>query len=380
MTSAEDSLSEYVSPLTKYNQDIENGTLIPDESQKQAVLELETLFQTVLSRHREQSPGIFTRLIKPLFNGNHANQDPLRGLYLWGPVGRGKSYLVDTFYDCLPFPNKTRIHFHSFMRAIHADMKKYPQEQSPLTLVAKQWSETIKVLCLDEFHVGDITDAMILSNLLEALFEHEVMLLTTSNDEPQDLYKDGLQRDRFLPAIDLINTRLKVIPLAGATDYRLRALEQAQVYYQPHTAATNEELKKRFLAIAGRGHQAGSIEVEGRHIDTVYRAEGAVWFAFSALCEGPRSVADYIEVALCHHTMFLSDVPCFDNDNNDAARRFINLIDELYDRNVNLILSAAAEPEALYGGTRLNKFFLRTVSRLREMQSHEYLARPHISE
>lgn len=376
MNTGELSLPKEASPLTRYHWDLAQGNLQADEGQKNAVVELEALYQSIKKQHVSPKKGIFAKI----FGSNRDHRPSKQGLYVWGPVGRGKTYLVDTFFESLPFPDKQRIHFHSFMRAVHAELKKYPQEQNPLRLVARQWSETFRVLCLDEFHVGDITDAMILGNLLEALLDNGMILLTTSNDTPSDLYKDGLQRERFLPAIALIENRLSIIELSGPTDYRLRALEQAQVYYCPHGAKTDEQLAVRFKAVAGKSAEGGSLLIEGRHIETRLRAEGAAWFEFSALCEGPRSVADYIEIALCHHTIFISEVPLFDNENNDAARRFINLIDELYDRHVNLIISAAAAPEALYSGTRLNKFFLRTVSRLREMQSHEYLARPHLSE
>ena len=370
---------EIDSPRVRYQKDISAGKLLHDSGQANAVEELETLFQRLsTSSSNNKASGFFSRLFgnKPGPEEGHHQC----GLYIWGPVGRGKSYLVDTFFDCLPFSKKKRIHFHSFMRAVHNDLKALSNERDPLQLVAKKWAGEINVLCLDEFHVGDITDAMILANLLEGLFSNDVIILTTSNDKPADLYKDGLQRQRFIPAIELIENKLKVIELAGPTDYRLRALEQAQVYYAPHDLETVDELKDRFAAIAGEFEPDGSIEVEGREIPTVARAEGAVWFEFTALCEGPRSVTDYIEIALCHHTLFLSQTPYFNNDMNDAARRFINLIDELYDRNVNLVISAAGQPEELYVGTRLEKFFRRTVSRLKEMQSHEYLARPHISE
>ena len=367
------------SPLTRYQQDISAGELLPDAAQANAVQALDTLFSTLTSPKPKKKPvGILSRLLGTKSDGEA--QDKQCGLYIWGPVGRGKSYLVDTFFDCLPLSNKKRIHFHSFMRAVHHDLKNLSNERDPLQLVAKKWADEITVLCLDEFHVGDITDAMILANLLEGLFANGVTIVTTSNDKPSELYKDGLQRQRFIPAIQLLETKLKVIELAGPIDYRLRALEQAQVYYAPHAHGTIDELTERFAAIAGQFESNGAIEVEGRKIPTLARAEGAVWFDFAALCEGPRSVTDYIEIALCHHTLFLSDTPLFNNDMNDAARRFINLIDELYDRNVNLIISAAGEPEDLYAGERLEKFFRRTVSRLREMQSHEYLARPHISE
>ncbi|MGR8948897.1 MAG: cell division protein ZapE [Gammaproteobacteria bacterium] len=366
------------SPAARYKEDLSAGKLLPDDGQANAVRELEALFQQICEPASKKTTRLFSRF----FNNKSDTEDSKNrcGLYIWGPVGRGKSYLVDTFYDCLPFKNKKRIHFHSFMRAIHHELKSYPNEQDPLRLVAKKWAGEIRTLCLDEFHVGDITDAMILAKLLEELFSNGVIILTTSNDKPSELYNGGLQRQRFLPAIDLIENKLKVIQLAGPIDYRLRALEQAKVYYSPHSAAVTKELKDRFASIAGGFDEGGSIQIEGREIATVARADGAVWFEFSELCDGPRSVADYIEIALCHHTLFLSNIPYLDNDANDAARRFINLIDELYDRNVNLIVSAAAGPESLYSGSRLEKFFRRTISRLKEMQSHEYLARPHISE
>ena len=368
------------SPLTRYKQDLDSGKLLPDEGQLKAVEALEELFHELVNAPPPAKPGMFAKFFGAKGNSAADGLRKQQGLYLWGPVGRGKSYLVDMFFDCLPFEHKKRIHFHSFMRSVHQQLKNYSNEQDPLSLIAREWAAEIRVLCLDEFHVGDITDAMILARLLAVLFENRVMILTTSNDKPGELYKDGLQRARFLPAIELIETKLEVVELAGPTDYRLRALEQADVYYSPHNQHSDAVLKDRFIAIAGAFEEGGALEVEGREIPTIARAEGAVWFDFASLCDGPRSVADYIEIALCHHTLFVSDVPCFSNDNNDAARRFINLVDELYDRNVNLVISAAARPESLYLGSRLEKFFRRTVSRLKEMQSHDYLARPHVSE
>lgn len=235
------------------------------------------------------------------------------------------------------------------------------------------------MLCLDEFHVSDITDAMLLAGLLEALFEAGVTLIATSNEAPGELYAGGLQRERFLPAIALIESHLEVLELAGELDYRLRALEQAPVYYVAAAAGADAELAQRFDAVAASAGRAGAVlEVEGRDIPTVRLADGVAWFSFDVLCGGPRATADYIEIARCHHTVFLSDIPRLGRDDGDAARRFINLIDEIYDRNVNLVVSAADEPEALYTGERLAKPFLRTASRLREMRSHDYLARPHL--
>lgn len=365
------------SPRERYERDLAASTLFPDSAQALAIDHVERLYRDLTASEQRRRVG----LLGKIFAGNKARPAPVRGLYLWGRVGRGKTYIVDVFFDCLPFEEKLRIHFHSFMRKVHGELKQLRHEADPLQLIARRWAGHLRVLCLDEFHVGDITDAMILGNLLAALFDNGVSLVTTSNEAPSDLYRDGLQRDRFLPAIALLEKHLDVFELTGDMDYRLRALEQAGVYYSPHSATIQEVLGERFLDIAPEpGEQGGSIDVEGREIPTLRHADGVVWFDFETLCGGPRATGDYIEIALCHHTIVLSDVPVMDNDANDAARRFINLIDELYDRNVKLMTSAAAAPEQLYSGRRLVQPFKRTASRLREMQSHDYLARPHLCE
>ena len=302
-----------------------------------------------------------------------------RGLYLWGSVGRGKTLLVDMFFDCLPPELRKRQHFHSFMRAVHAELKELRQVQDPLKVIAKKWASSLKVLCLDEFHVTDITDAMLLTRLLKVLFDSGVILITTSNDKPDDLYRGGLQRERFLPAIALLKERLTVLELTGAVDFRLRTLEQAAVYHVPDDAAAYASLAAQFAALTNGPASAGDFEVEGRALPVKGCADGVLWCAFADLCGGPRGTLDYIEIGRCFHTIILSGVPVMTDDQNDAARRFINLLDELYDRNVNLLISAAAGPDGLYRGERLAPAFRRTVSRLSEMQSHEYLARPHIS-
>ena len=364
-------------PRDRYRRDLDAGVITPDRAQEGAVACTERMFHELTALHTRTRPGLFDRVL----NRRVSAWEPVRGVYLWGSVGRGKTYIVDTFFDCLAFKEKRRIHFHSFMRRTHDALKGLTHEANPLKQVAVTWAVDQRVLCLDEFHVGDITDAMLLATLLEALFELGVTVVATSNEKPDDLYADGLQRERFLPAIDSIKQHLEVFELAGAADYRLRALEQAPVYYRCAVGQVTEQLEKSFVAIAPELGVAGaSLEVEGRAIPTVRLADGVAWFTFEVLCGGPRSAIDYIEIARCHHTVVLSDVPCFGEDHNDAARRFINLVDQFYDRNVNLIASAAAEPEALYQGRRLAKPFLRTASRLREMRSHDYLARPHISD
>lgn len=364
------------SPRARYAADLAAERLRPDAAQAAAVQHVERIFQDLQRAPAPSGGGLMDRLLgrkRPLWSG-------VRGLYLWGRVGRGKTYIVDTFYDCLPFAAKQRIHFHNFMRQTHAELRRLKREADPLKIVAERWATAQRVLCLDEFHVGDITDAMLLANLLEALLGHGVTLIATSNEAPDDLYAGGLQRERFLPAIAMIKRELEVFELAGDTDYRLRALEQAPVFYLCAPGACTGDFEASFKALtAGAASSQGALEVEDRPIPTVRHADGVAWFRFEDLCGGPRSASDYIEIARCHHTVLLSNVPRLGVDDNDAARRFINLIDELYDRNVNLILSAAAEPEDLYHGGKLAKPFLRTASRLREMRSHDYLARPHMS-
>lgn len=364
-------------PLSRYEADLAAGEIVADEAQRAAVVAIERVHQALLSSHGAPDDGLLSRVL----GRRGPRWTPVRGLYLWGSVGRGKTYIVDTFFEGLPFAEKKRIHFHSFMRRTHDALKQRRGRSDPLVEVARAWAQEHRVLCLDEFHVGDITDAMLLANLLEALFADGVTLICTSNEAPDDLYRGGLQRARFLPAIELIKAHLEVFELAGATDYRLRALEQAPVFYRCEPGECDEALARSFRAIAPEAGVAGAeVEVEGRTIPTVRLADGVAWFTFDVLCRGARSTVDYIEIARCHHTVVLSDVPRLGTDDSDAARRFINFVDEAYDRNVNLVLSAAEEPEALYTGTRLAKPFLRTASRLREMRSHDYLARPHISD
>lgn len=367
----------HASPELRYQSDLADGLISPDVAQRQAVRHLQRLFDDLCADSGPRQAGLIARL----FGRDYSKWTAVRGLYLWGRVGRGKTYLVDTFFECLPFEYKTRIHFHSFMRNTHRALNGLKNERDPLKLVAADWAARHRVLCLDEFHVGDITDAMLLSALLEALFANGMTIIATSNEAPDELYSGGLQRDRFLPAIALLKNHLEIFELSGDNDYRLRVLEQAPIYYACPAGECHAELEQRFAAIAPEaGERGATLMIEGRPIATLRSADGVAWFSFEVLCGGPRSTADYIEIARLNHTIVVSDIPRFGVDDSDAARRFINFVDEIYDRSVNLIVSAVDEPEGLYTAERLTKPFLRTVSRLREMRSHDYLARPHSSD
>ena len=304
---------------------------------------------------------------------------PIRGLYLWGGVGRGKTFLIDLFFDWLcRSREKRRTHFHRFMRAVHERLRAHAGERDPLALIAREWRAQLRVLVLDEFFVSDIGDAMLLGRLLERLFAEGVVLVTSSNTPPPELYKDGLQRARFLPAIALIEQHCARVHLQSDTDYRLRELTRSPVYRAPLDAGSDAWLESRWHALGGDdAHRNGSIELEGRKIATRARCKGMAWFDFAALCEGPRAAGDYIEIAREFHTVLLGGIPVMDAASDDAARRFVTLVDELYDRHVNFVCSADAAPPALYAGERLAGAFERTASRLIEMRSAEYLALEH---
>jgi cell division protein ZapE len=305
-------------------------------------------------------------------------ETPLRGVYLWGGVGRGKTMLMDWFYDALPPSLGERTHFYRFMRQVHAGLRKIKKRTDPLEAIAEQVAARVRVLCLDEFFVSDIADAMILAGLFAGLFRRGVVLVATSNIAPQDLYPDGLQRQRFLPAIDQIASHVDVVHLDGPVDHRLRQLEQAPTYLDSALPDTDDRLMERFASLAGdTASGSTTLSVENRPIKALATAAGMVWFEFRDICEGPRSQNDYIELARLYHTVFISHIPEFTRSNDNAARRFIMLIDEFYDRNVNIVVSAAAAPGSLYRGERLQLEFLRASSRLIEMQTQQYLAGQH---
>ena len=301
-----------------------------------------------------------------------------RGLYLWGGVGRGKTLLMDWFYESLRLPQRERTHFYRFMRQVHAELRAAASREAPLEAVAQQLAQSARVICLDEFFVADIADAMILAGLFEGLYRRGVTLVATSNAPPDELYKAGLQRQRFLPAIELIKSRMDVVHLDGGVDYRLRQLEQAPTYLDSRHADSTGQLRQRFAALAGDCAAGPSLlTIEDRSITALATGVGAAWFEFSELCTGPRSPNDYIELARMFHTIFIANIPQFTSADEDAARRFIAAIDEFYDRSVKLVVSAAAPPAALYHGERLQFEFQRAASRLVEMQTQKYLAAEH---
>ena len=299
------------------------------------------------------------------------------GLYLWGGVGRGKTYLMDLFFECLPFKAKHRMHFHRFMLRVHGELTELQGVPNPLAHVAERIADEGRVLCFDEFSVSDIGDAMILGELLGALFDRGVTVVATSNVEPSRLYENGLQRRRFVPAIERIETHMEVLRIVDGVDYRLRVLASADTYHHPASEETDRRLAASFAALAPHGEVGTSIEVNGRRIPARGVGDGAAWFDFADICDGPRSANDYIEVSREFHTVLISNVPSFGADSEDLSRRFIALVDEFYDRGVNLVLSAACDIGCLYRGQLLRMEFERTRSRLREMRSPAYLGRTH---
>ncbi|WP_025770069.1 cell division protein ZapE [Thioalkalivibrio sp. HK1] len=374
-----------MTPLERYHSEVMSGRLQADPSQYRMVESLDRLHLSLLQAQSEPTrSGLdsFRRWMRHLVGGEEAKaiSGQPKGLYIWGGTGVGKTHLVNLFFSGLDIERKWRIHFHRFMQRIHDERHGLGDLEDPLEIVAEGIAERAQVICLDEFHVADIADAMILSRLLEILFERRVILVATSNIHPSNLYAGGLQRERFLPAIDLIERFMEVVHLQGAIDYRLRALEQGGIWYLSSDLDHEEALEKRFHDLASPPIvEGGNLCILGREIPVLRHAEGIAWFEFSYLCEGPRSVSDYIEIARRYHTIMLGGVPAFDDEYRaDALRRFIHLVDEIYDRNVNLIIEAAVPTNHLYSGTRLEWLFQRTRSRLIEMQSTHYLRRGHI--
>jgi cell division protein ZapE len=342
-----------------------------DQAQLKAVERLDDLRSRLLSARR--SPGF----LAGLFQGRKGVA-PERGLYLWGGVGRGKTWIMDLFFQSLPFKNKQRSHFHRFMHAVHEDLAKLKEQSDPLEIVAERIAKRTRVLCFDEFFVSDIADAMVLGTLFDGLFRRGVTLVATSNVPPNGLYKEGLQRARFLPAIRQLEEHTEVLQVDGGIDHRLRVLEGASTWLDAGAADTDSRLASLFEAIAGHpGQPDQTIVIEHRRVHARRAAEDVVWFDFQQVCDGPRGQADYIELARCYHTVFVSNIPVLDGEHENQARRFIALVDEFYDRAVKLILSARAPLPGLYRGSRLTFEFERTSSRLIEMQSQDYLARPH---
>jgi len=354
----------------------EHGFLL-DAAQTAALPHFERLYEDLIGL--EQMEASLVRLL--------ARKRVVSGLYLWGGVGRGKSFLMDSFFNCAPVARKQRIHFYRFMQEVHHGLRELQGQADPLVLFARTLAKEVRLLCLDEFHIADITDAMLMRRLLEGLFEQGVVLVTTSNFEPDGLYLHGLQRSQFLPAIELITQYLEVVGIDNGVDYRLRELEKAGVY---HTEADSDaRLEQAYLSIARHdSSEERQMEIEGRLVNVRRQARGVAWFDFPELCDGPRAKADYIELARRYHTVLLSGVPQFSIDDADKLRRFVWLVDEFYDRRVKLIIGAAMPAAELVEDAPSENSFQanlnaslneRLVSRLTEMQTRDYLTQPHLS-
>lgn len=364
-------------PSARYHEGVAAHRWESDPTQLALLPELDRMHAALCGEPAVEN-GLFGRL-KSLLGSEPPV--PVAGLYLWGTVGRGKTFLMDLFAASLPHGVARRRHFHRFMGEVHESLRQLGDRQSPLVEVAAGLAAHCRVLCLDEFLVNDIGDAMILANLLDALFARGVSLVTTSNTAPANLYRDGLQRVRFLPAIALIERRCHVIEMASSHDWRLRELTRAPVYLTPPGAEALRALERIFADQAGGAvEHDGLLHINGRNIPLHKRAEDILWFEFAALCEGPRAVADYIALARAGATVIIANVPQFTIYSEDAAKRFVQLVDEFYDHHVKLVLSAAAPITELYDGERLRAEFGRTESRLIEMQSEEYLALAHRAE
>ena len=343
---------------------------VADAAQLRAAQALQDLYTNLLA-FKVNRGSTFKRLLAP--------PKPPQGVYFWGGVGRGKSFLMDCFFESVPYRRKKRIHFHAFMQQIHRDLDKFKGEPDPMLKIAEQVAKETRLLCFDEFHVSDIADAMILGRLLEGLVRHGVVLVMTSNYPPDRLYPNGLHRESFLPAIALLNKHLDVFEVEAGIDYRLRALEQVEIYHHPADDAAEKKMLDYFRMVAGEeGKRGGQIEVLGREIATIRRGHGVIWFDFRTLCGGPRSQNDYLEISRGYHTVLLSGIPKMSVHQASEARRFTWLVDVFYDHKVKLIATADCAADDLYTeGTQASEF-KRTVSRLTEMNSREYLALPHI--
>lgn len=353
-----------------YQRALTQKRLHHDEAQARIMEQLEPLYQA-LQRVPAAEPLATSRF--KFWQKSAPRVRPLAGLYLWGGVGRGKTFLIDLFYHALPFAEKERLHFQRFMQQVHGLLKELPETPDPLPLIARRFAAKMRVLCLDEFHVDDVADAMLLAGLLQGLIDAGVTLLFTSNTAPDGLYLNGLQRQRFLPAIALIKAHTAVVELAGPRDYRVGLNSDQSSYYAPHDAATTQVLRTTFSEIAGSSALFGqALQLNGRVLPTLGYGRGAVWFDFAALCGSPTSYHDYLLLAERYPTFILSGIQRMGAGSDDLANRFIQLIDALYDHHVVLVASGAVEVFELYGGQRLAAPFQRTCSRLHEMFSLQY--------
>jgi cell division protein ZapE len=348
-----------------YEQTLGERGYAPDPAQLRAIDALERCENEWIDYKARRSNALTKLIARP----------PIpRGVYMYGGVGRGKSFLMDCFFNSVPLTRKTRLHFHEFMREVHRELAELKGVVNPLHELGRRMARRHRLICFDEFHVADVTDAMILHRLLESLFEHRVSIVTTSNFKPDDLYPNGLHRDRILPAIALLNDKLEVLSVDNGTDYRRRTLEQVAMYHTPLGEVADAAMTEAFDRLAEAKDETPVLNIEHRELRARRKAGGVVWFDFKTLCGGPRSQNDYLELATQFHTVLLSDVPQMSPRLASEARRFTWLVDVLYDRRVKLIMSAAVQAEALYTDGPLAHEFPRTVSRLQEMQSVEFLA------
>jgi len=354
-------------PSDYYQQLTRTGEFKSDEFQLQAMPHLDRFYNEYLKPAPKSS--FFFSPQKPL----------VKGLYLWGGVGRGKTWIMDLLYDCLESDRKRRQHFHAFMQDVHGWLKAYSGKKDPLPFIASKLAKQFDVLFLDEFHVVDIADAVILAQLLQGLFTHRIALVTTSNRLPENLYNEGVQRASFLPAIKLLETETQVIHVGGGHDYRRQILEQRPVYFLISGLSADEQFMQEFNELTRNQdiQTGGSLDIANRALYYKRKGLDVIWFSFEQLCNGPRHASDYLEIASTYQTVFLDDVPALDASHDDCVRRFISMIDIFYDHHIKLLISAQVVPEKLYSGERLAFEFKRTVSRLLEMQSSEYLSLAH---
>ena len=370
------------SPLALYHQALENGEYRPDEIQREAITRLDGIYQALNQRETAaETPGkgLFGKLKKLTGKGKNEAQTPARGLYMWGGVGRGKTWLMDMFFQAIPGERKQRLHFHRFMLRVHEELTGLQGQSDPLQIVADRFKSETDLLCFDEFFVSDITDAMLLGTLMEALFARGITLVATSNIPPDELYRNGLQRARFLPAIEMIKQHCDIMNVDAGIDYRLRTLTSAHLWMMPLNDTTSKEMDRMFVALAGKDRSDKPVlEINHRQMPTLGVAEGVVAMDFLTLCGEGRSQHDYIELSRRFHSVLLFNVPVMIYKTEDQARRFLALVDEFYERHVKLVVSAEASLHEIYQGARLKFEYQRCVSRLQEMQSEEYLRLPHL--